>query len=93
VPILNLDYKRTLTELVGAELKEFPGYTIEEILEGVKLKLDENGAVVENEGMMMINECAFLNVDPRVLKFDSPFWVVMKEKKGHPYLCVKINNL
>ena len=93
MPVLNLDYRRTLTELIGAELEEFPGYTIEDILEGVKLKLDESGAVVENEGLMMIDECAIMNPDPRILRFDRPFWVVMKEKGHHPYLCVKINNV
>jgi hypothetical protein len=93
VPILNLDYKRTLDELAGVGLKEFAGYTIETIMEGVKLKLDESGAIVENEGMMIIDECAIWNPDPRCLKLDSPFWVVMKEKGRHPYLCVKINNI
>jgi hypothetical protein len=93
VPILNLDYSRTLQELVGAEIKEFPGMKIQEILEGVKLKLDESGAVVENEGLVIINECAMLNPQPKSLLLDKPFWVVMKEKHKHPYLCIQINNL
>jgi len=83
---LNLDYQRTLSELIGAQIQEMPGYTM-------KLKLDESGAIVENEGLMMINECAILNTVKRELKFNSPFWVVMKEKDRHPYLCIRINNL
>ena len=59
----------------------------------MKLKLDESGAIVENEGLMMVDECAIINPVKRELKFNSPFWVVMKEKNRHPYLCIRINNL
>ena len=59
----------------------------------MKLKLDESGAVVENQGLMMINECAVLNMHPKSLLLNKPFWVVMKEKKKHPYLCIQVNNI
>lgn len=41
----------------------------------------------------MVDECAIINPVKRELKFNSPFWVVMKEKNKHPYLCIRINNL
>lgn len=47
--------------------------------------------VVENEGMMFTDECGVFN--PRVMRIDSPFWLVMKEQDKHPYLCIRVNNL
>lgn len=76
---------------MGVSFKEIPGYSVQQVVEGVKLKLDESGAVVENEGMMIMDECAIMS--NRCLKFDSPFWVVMKEIGKHPYICIKINNI
>ena len=90
---MNLDYSRTLSELIGVGIQELNGFTIEQIIEGVKLKLDESGAIVENEALVFVDECAIINTVHRKLKFDSPFWVVMKEKKKHPYLCIRINNV
>jgi hypothetical protein len=91
VPVLDLDYSRTIADLVGCQLTNVHGVKIEAILEAVKLKLDESGAVVENEGMMFTNESAVIS--DRKLQFNKPFWVVMKEKGKHPYLCIRVNNV
>lgn len=77
--------------MMGAKIANFEGRVIESMVEAVKLKLDESGARVENDGVMYTNECAIVN--SQTYKFNSPFWIVMKEQGKHPYLCVKINNI
>jgi len=62
-------------------------------MEGLKLKIDEKGVRCENIGCMFADECAFSASDRKSLKFDKPFWIVLKEQGHHPYLCVHINNL
>lgn len=40
-----------------------------------------------------MTRCAVMSVEKhRNLIFNKPFWVVMKQKGGHPYFICQINN-
>jgi len=96
MPVLDLSYDRSLDELIGATITNgvLSGNTIAEIKEGLKLKIDEKGAKVENYGMMVTNEsCIIRNEPPKKCILDRPFWIIMRETGKHPYVCVHINNV
>ena len=64
-------------------------------MEKLKLKVDEVGAKVESVAI-----CAdeYLCMEkpppppPREFIVDKTFWLVMKEKGKHPYLCIQISS-
>jgi hypothetical protein len=63
------------------------------MFENIKFKIDEVGAKVENEAVIMMTKCAIISIKPkRTFIVDKPFWVVMKQKGCHPYFIVQINN-
>lgn len=95
MPVVELDIERNYTELVGAAVKtgKLSGYYIAVMLEKIKFKIDEVGAKVENEAVMVLKRCAMPAKDKhKNLIFNKPFWVVMKQKDGHPYFICQINN-
>lgn len=95
MPVVELDVKREYTELIGALClsKGFTKYHIAAMFEGIKFKIDEVGAKVENEAVIMMTECKMIK-PPNLRKFivNRPFWVVMKQKGCHPYFVAQINN-
>lgn len=56
------------------------GYFLAEILEAIKLNVDESGAKVENEGIMIALRCAMIpnHEEPKRIILDRDFWLVMK---------------
>jgi len=58
------------------------------MFENIKLKIDESGAKVENEAVMVMNRCMMMPQDLKEFVLDKPFWIVMKEVGRHPYLAV-----
>ena len=59
--------------------------------EALKLKVDESGAKMESMAVMYgLERCAVQRPEPRYFILDKTFWLVMKEKGKHPYLCMKI---
>jgi hypothetical protein len=96
MPILDLNYKHSHSELTGLAIQNdchLKGFRFLEVAEGLKLKIDEKGVRCESYGFMIVNECSISGPNPKTLHFDRPFWIVMKERNRHPYLCVHINNI
>ena len=94
MPMVNLDQERSFTEMVGLyfanpELKE---YLIAIMVENIKLQVNEAGAKVENQAVIVATRGAMMVKDTKDIILDKPFWIVMKEAGKHPYLCALINN-
>jgi hypothetical protein len=81
MPVIDLNYSHSHKELIGASIlnDNLHGYQIMEMVEGLKLKIDEKGVVCENEGYMFVDECGHCRKDQKLLIFNRPFWVVLKE--------------
>lgn len=95
MPVVELDVDRNYEELIGAPVKsgKLQGYFIAVMLEKIKFKIDEVGAKVENEAVMVMKRCAMIAPEKhRNLVFNKPFWVVMKQKGAHPYFVAQISN-
>ena len=82
-PKLKLDYHREYTELVGQGLKnkDFQDYYISQMFENIKFNMDEEGAKVENEGVIGVNSLSILNDEKEVPKnfiLDKSYMIIMK---------------
>lgn len=75
--------------------KEFNNYAFSTVYEGIKLKIDQAGVKVENEGVIIAKvTSAFVEnpPEPKYFIFNETFWIVLKEKGKHPYLCIRVND-
>jgi hypothetical protein len=89
-PMLNLDYQRSYSELIGKSLanQNFENYIITDMLEKIKFKMDETGATVENEARMGL----LLGPSYKFI-LDKPYWVIMMRKNSqNPYFILGVNN-
>jgi len=97
-PKLSLDYHRDYIELIGKSLinKDFNGYIIAWMFENIKFNMDEKGARVENEAVMMTIgsiEEEYKKPKPKKFILDEPYWVVMKRiDSQNPYFILGVNN-
>ena len=64
------------------------------MVERIKFKIDEVGAKVENEALIVaMPTCApGYQIPPKRLLLNRPFWVVMRQKGCHPYFLLQVNN-
>ena len=93
MPVIELDLHHSIEELKLNVLNAgFEDYFIQEIFENIKLKIDESGAIVENEAVIMMNRSMAIFEEPKQFVLDKPFWIVMKEAQKHPYLAVFVRN-
>lgn len=96
MPIIDLDIQRTYSELLNAEVTsgQLKNYKIGAMLEKIKFRIDEVGAKVENEAMMMVGITSVNLVRPKRLHLDEEFWVLMRQKggAGRPYFLLKVTN-
>ena len=92
MPIVSLDAKRNYDQMIGLKFKneELSQYFIAAMFEAVKLNIDQSGAKVENEAVMILTRGATINFDRKIISLNEDFWVVMKEEGKSPYLCVFI---
>lgn len=95
-PFINLSYHREYNELIDINLinKGFESYQIQKMFENIKFKMDEKGARVENEAVIVLGKSANLDFE-KVRKFElnKPFWVVMLRKgSSNPYFILGVNN-
>jgi hypothetical protein len=96
IPILSLHVERDFPELVGRAMRN-PGLamtTITKAIQGIRFRLDEQGAILESYGEL---EAALLAGGepprPRQFVFDKPFLIYLREPKGkEPYLAMFIAN-
>jgi len=95
-PKLILDYHRDYNELIGIQLanKDFKGYTLSQMFENIKFDMDEKGARVENEGVIVIaKSMKIIKEKPKNFILDKPYWVIMKRTDSkNPYFLLGIKN-
>ncbi len=95
-PKLHLDYRRDYVELVNKFLANqgFEDYFIAAMFENIKFDMDERGARVENDGVIVMTESIALEpIKPKNFILDAPYWVVMQRKNSqNPYFILGVNN-
>lgn len=96
-PSLHVDHHRNYIELIGKFLinKDFKDYFIAQMFENIKFDMDEKGARVENEAVIVMRESAMLEPEnPKNLIMDKPYWVIMKRSDSQkPYFILGVNNI
>ena len=94
VPFINLDNMFEYKELADKQIQN-TNLIIKKVLESVEFKLDNKGAKLKNEALMLIerNAVAIDFIKPRFFYFDKPFVLFMKEAdKKNPYFMLKIKD-
>lgn len=96
-PKLSLNASRKYTELVEKFFsnKGFEKYFIKYMFENIKFNMDEKGARVENEAVIVGSKTSIEGPPPKikVLKLDKPYWVIMKRTSSpNPYFLLGLNN-
>lgn len=94
MPVVDLDIERKYTELINSPVVsgKLLGYEIGDMFEKIKFRIDEVGAKVENEAVIVMRLTAIFHPLPaKNLILDKPFWVVMKQKGTRPYFIAQIN--
>lgn len=100
MPFLHVDMTRKYTELIHKYFKnsEFTDYFIATMFENIKFDINEKGARVENEAVIMMKNLSampyFENQDiPKNIILDDDFWVIMKQSNSlNPYFILGIQN-
>jgi hypothetical protein len=95
-PKLHLDHHRDYVELIGKYLanKGFETYFIAQMFENIKFDMDEKGARVENEAVILTKGLAMMEAEkPKNFILDKPYLVVMKRTDSqNPYFILGVNN-
>lgn len=96
-PKLHLDHHRDYIELIGKYLSNqgFSDYFIAQMFENIKFDMDEKGARVENEALIVMIKSAVMEPEkPKNFILDKPYWVVMKRADSqNPYFILGVNNV
>ncbi|MFH0999947.1 MAG: hypothetical protein V1783_03810, partial [Bacteroidota bacterium] len=96
VPSISLSHFREYNELIYKSLlnKRFESYQIQKMFENIKFDMDEKGARVENEAVIVLaKSIQFDDEKPRKFIMDKPYWIIMKRKDSpNPYFILGINN-
>ena len=96
-PKLHLDHHRDYVELINKYLanKGFETYFIAQMFENIKFDMDEKGARVENEAVILMTESIMMEPEkPKNFILDKPYWVVMKRADSqNPYFILGVNNV
>lgn len=97
MPSIELEVVHSYDELCGYYIKSggLRDFKVVSMMENIKLRIDEVGAKVENQGVIVARMkcCKKADVQPRRFILNRPFWLVMREKDRHPYLVVHIRNI
>ena len=98
-PILHLDHHREYVELINKNLanKGFEDYAITQMFENIKFDMNEKGAKVENEavivGALGMAGGPTKQIKPKNFILNKPYWVIMQRKNSqNPYFILGINN-
>ncbi len=97
-PFLSLSHERDYLEMLGQVLEnriEGREYYIDVMKEKIKFDMDEKGARVENEGVIVlkVTSAGPGNDKIRTMILDKPFWVAMKRfDSANPYFLLGVNN-
>ena len=95
-PIVKLSHFREYKELINKSLlnKGFESYQIQKMFENIKFDMDEKGARVENEAVIVLGKSFQLDEEiPRKFILDKPYWIIMKRiDSSNPYFILGVNN-
>lgn len=94
VPVLNFDILREYNELIGDTIiskdKDIDATTIDIAAQSIRFRLDEKGAVLKSQAIMIYSGISF---DIRCFKFDKPFLILLKRKDAkNPYFALWVGN-
>ncbi len=93
-PKVKLDYHRDYDELIGKKISNngFTNYHITQMFENIKFEMDEKGARVANEAVMIMGKGMNLEEQKNFI-LDKPYWIVMKRASSrNPYFILGLNN-
>jgi len=97
VPISDYDYLRTYPELLNRPLRVknpmFDKAVLDLAEQKIRFKLDERGALLQSEAILLCKyACATSKETPRLI-FDKPFLVLMKcRTSNRPYFAMWVDN-
>ncbi len=97
-PMLHLDYTHSYEDMINKTLdnKQFSQYMIKIMQEKIKFDMDEKGARVENEAVIVVGDIMAppnTKYVPKVMILDKPYWVVMvRADSFNPYFILGVNN-
>jgi len=95
IPKFDFDISSYFTEFMGRSLlnREFYGRPLNRMIQVVRFKLNEKGALFSAETVRGEDQPLTLETVPRKLIFNSPFLVLIKKKKcQQPYFAMWIEN-
>jgi hypothetical protein len=93
-PKMNYDVTRSYNEITGKALvnPKGAGYFIAAALQNIRFRLDEKGAVLKSEAVIVATLSASMD-ESRVMIFDKPFLVLMMRKgRTVPYYALWVDN-
>ncbi|MHB1000065.1 MAG: hypothetical protein ACYC27_12545 [Armatimonadota bacterium] len=93
VPVLDFDLMKSYSEIkdhsIQCSNQRLNGQPIIDALQSIRFRLDETGAVLKSEAMLVMGS-SILSIN---LVFDKPFLVLLQRKDAkNPYLAVWIGN-
>lgn len=94
-PKLSMSMRRDYKEIIGKQVatKGFESYRIAQMFENIKFDMDEKGARVENEAVIVMIKGIPMQEKVRRFILDAPYWVVMKRAdSANPYFILGVNN-
>ena len=95
VPVISLFVERKYSELVGRNFRN-PGFTDKDIVAAMQLirfQLDESGAVLEGEAVVVTWNGDEPPPQPRRFVFDRPFLIYLQEREAkQPYFVMWVEN-
>jgi hypothetical protein len=99
MPKLHLDHRREYSDLIDKPLANsgYEDFIIKQMFERIKFDMDQIGARVENEAVIITGRTGMgKRVErPKYRNFilDKPFWVVMQRRTGsNPYFILGVRN-
>lgn len=92
-PFIQIKELISYDDLSGKEIKG-TDYRIAKAIESVEFSLDNEGAKLKNEALMILETCALMpEIQPRYFYFNRPFVLFIKEEgRKNPYFMVKIQD-
>ncbi len=102
MPFLHVDMTREYKEFINKYLKnlKFTDYAIAKMFENIKFDINEKGARVENEAVIITELVSAPPMDdfknqyiPKNIILDNDFWVIMKQANSlNPYFILGVQN-
>lgn len=95
IPVFNFDIFREYNELIGDTItskdKIIDGTAIDIAAQSIRFRLDEIGAVLKSEAIMIVTASRIL--EKRYFVFDKPFLILLKRKEAkNPYFALWVGN-